>query len=145
MKRTYHFIRWMICTLLLCAFVNTINADRIVYNYDASGNRTSSREIIFRGGNSQDNDSVPRRHDLSLCRITIYPNPTEGQLRVEITGSVSFDGASITIYNASGSVIYNDSELDTVNDIDLTLCPNGIYLLIIRIDGETSSWKIIKT
>lgn len=145
MKRSYHIIRWMICTLLLCAFVKTVYADRIVYSYDVTGNRTSSQAIIFRGENSQDNDSVPRRHNLSLRRISIYPNPTEGQLRVEITGSDYFDGASITIYNASGSVIYNDSELDTVNDIDLTLCPNGIYLLIIRIDGETSSWKIIKT
>lgn len=132
-------------SLLLCLCSSNSFADRIVYSYDASGNRTSSREIIFRGGNSQDNDSVPRRHDLSLCRITIYPNPTEGQLRVEITGTESFDGASITIYNASGTVVYQDSELDAVNDIDITQCPNGIYLLIIRIDGETSSWKIIKT
>ncbi len=146
MKRTYHFIRWMICTLLLCAFHNSINADRLVFTYDSSGNRVGVyRQIVLRGEEqSQDFDHQPRRHDLSLRRVTIYPNPTEGQLSVEITGAESFNGASITIYGASGSIIYYDSELDSVNDIDLTPCPNGIYLLIIRIDGETSSWKIIK-
>ncbi len=145
MKRTYHIIRWMICTLLLCAFVKTVYADRIVYTYDASGNRTSSREIVFRGQGSEDNDSTPRRDNLSLRRITIYPNPTEGELKVEITGGESFEGSSITIYGASGTVVYYNDEIGALNNIDLTQYPKGIYLMIIRIDGETSNWKIIKT
>lgn len=128
--------------LCLCTYAFS---DRLVYTYDASGNRTRShREIVLRGEYSQDNDSLPRRDNLSLRRITIYPNPTEGQLRVEITGGGSFDGASITIYGSSGTIVYYTDEIGSVNDIDLTYSSRGIYLMMIRIDGETSSWKIIK-
>lgn len=131
--------------LLLCFCATYVYADRIVYTYDASGNRTSSREIVFRGQGSEDNDSTPRRDNLSLRHITIYPNPTDGELKVEITGGESFEGSSITIYGASGTVVYYNDEIGTLNNIDLTQYPKGIYLMIIRIDGETSSWKIIKT
>lgn len=131
-----------IILFLLC--ISNAFADRIVYTYDASGNRTSSREIVFRGQGSEDNDSEPRRDNLSLRRVTIYPNPTEGELRVEITGDDTFEGSSITIYGASGSIVYYDNEIGSINDIDLTQYPRGIYMMIIRIDGDTSSWKIIK-
>ena len=145
MKRTNHFIRWMICTLLLCAFANSIYADRILYSYDSSGNRTRARkEIVLRGGGSQEEDSLPQRQNLSLRHVTIYPNPTKGQLMVEITGGESFEGASFTVYSISGSIVCNLSELDAVNIIDLSQCPNGMYMLVIRVDGESSSWKIIK-
>ena len=145
MKRTNHFIRRMICTSLLCAFANSINADRVIYNYDASGNRTRARkEILLRGEDSPEDDSQPRHESLSLRRVTIYPNPTEGELIIEITGGDSFEGASITIYAASGGVVYYNEEINTVNEIDLTPCLRGMYLIMIRIDGETSSWKIIK-
>jgi len=132
--------------LLFLSIVSlTAHADRITYTYDASGNRTySQKEIIIRGSHSNDGDRDPRRQDLSLHRITIYPNPTEGRFSVEITGDGTLEGASITIYGATGSIVYYDDEVDAENDIDITPCTNGIYLLIIRVDGETSSWKIIK-
>ena len=145
MKRTYRLLQQIAISLLLCLLASNVYADRILFSYDASGNRVySEKEILIRGEQSQEEDKKPRRQDLSLCQITIYPNPTEGQLSVEITGAESFDGASITIYTTSGSIIYYDSQIEAVNDIDLTLCQRGMYLMIIRIDGETSSWKIIK-
>lgn len=133
-------------SFLLLLIGGVIHADRYVFTYDASGNRVyCEKEILIRSDESQDSDKRPHRQDLSLCNITIYPNPTQGQLRVEITGTDFFEGASITIYGASGSVVYYNNTLDAVNDIDLTPCPDGIYLMIIRMSGETSSWKIIKT
>lgn len=125
----------------------SIHADRILYNYDASGNRVlSHREITFRTDSlAQDSDRLPRHHELSLHKITIHPNPTEGRICVEITGTESLTGASITIYAPSGSVVYQDNELDVLNEIDLTQCPNGVYILIIRLsNAEASNWKIIK-
>ena len=146
MKRTNRFLYPVIVTLFLCLCAAYAHADRILYTYDASGNRTySNKEILLRGdGLDQDNDRRPRHQDLSMHRVTIHPNPTEGRFSVEITGDGALEGASITIYGATGSIVYYDDDVDAVNDIDITPCTNGIYLLIIRVDGETSSWKIIK-
>lgn len=145
MKRINQLLLPIAFYLLSCLCAANAYADRILFTYDASGNRVySEKEILIRGEESQDDDKKPRHQDLSLCRITIHPNPTEGQLSVEITGAESFDGASITIYSASGSIVYYDNSLDNENGIDLTPCPRGIYLLIIRIGGETSSWKIVR-
>ena len=133
--------------ILLLSILNIceLSADRYVFTYDASGNRVyCEKEILIRGDESQNKDRRPRSQDLTLCHVTIYPNPTQGQLRVEITGAETLEGASITIYSSSGFVIYYDNELNFLHDIDLTPCSKGIYLLMIRIGGETSSWKIIK-
>lgn len=140
-----HVLRPVAISLFLLICTMSARADRYVFSYDASGNRVySQKEILIRGDESQENDSNPRQESLSLHRITIYPNPTEGQLCVEITGEGSLEGASITIYGISGSIIYYNCELQNSNEIDLTPCQNGMYLLVIRIDGDTSTWKIIK-
>lgn len=139
-----HYSR-LFFSFILLAVGGFIHADRYVFSYDASGNRVyCEKEILIRGDESQDKDRRPRSQDLTLCHVTIYPNPTQGQLRVEITGAETLEGASITIYSSSGSVIYYDNNLNYINDIDLSPCSKGIYLLMIRIGGETSSWKIIK-
>lgn len=143
--RKNHLIRYIASAFLLSLGMAEAHADRIFYYYDASGNRTySQKEIIIRGNLPKDGDRAPIHHELSLHRITIYPNPTDGCLSVEITGEGTLEGASITIYSSTGSIIYLDSSIDEMNEIDLTQCQNGIYLLMIRIDGEISSRKIIK-
>lgn len=147
MKRAGKKTRLIVISFFLFLSTVSIHADRIQYTYDASGNRISSNKevFLFRSDSLyQEQERSPRHQNLSLHRITIYPNPTDGRLSVEITGEGSLEGASITIYSSTGSIIYYDSNLDEMNDIDLTPCSNGIYLLMIRIDGETSSWKIIK-
>ena len=143
-KSKCSLFRAFICLILLLCLTD-VHADRIVYSYDSSGNRlTRHKEIVIRRAQQRLSDEIPRKEDLSQRQITIYPNPTEGLIRVEISGDESFEGASITIYDSSGKIVYYDNELEVNNDIDLTTSPNGIYLLIIRIDGETSSWKISK-
>lgn len=145
MKKTDRTLRFIVLIFFLFLFTVNINADRVQYTYDASGNRTySQKEIIIRGNQSKEGDHDPRYQDLSLHRITIFPNPTDGRFSVEITGNGTLEGASITLYGASGSIVYYDDEVESVNEIDITLFANGIYLLIIRVDGKTSSWKIIK-
>ena len=146
MKRTKRLSWPIIFSLLICLCFQVVYARRVLYSYDSSGNRTQAhKEITLRGEGDVDNtDSEPRNEILSLHRITIYPNPTKGQLSVEITGEGSLEGASITIYSMNGSVVYSNNEPEGENNINLSESPNGIYLLIIRVDGETSSWKIIK-
>ena len=137
--------RLIILSLFICMIAQMAHADGITYTYDAAGNRINLRIVTLRGFESgSGNDSKTLRHNLTNHVITVYPTPTEGELRVEIGNAETVEKASITIYGVSGSIIYYNDEPDAVNDIDLTPCLNGMYLMVIRIDGETSSWKIIK-
>ena len=138
--------RLFVISLFISVFSVNAYADRVVYSYDASGNRIQSqKQIRLRDAeNGSDQDTIPLRESLSSHRITIYPNPTKGQFSVEITGSAIPDNSSISIYNLQGSVIYQNDEPDILNEIDLSSQLNGIYMLRITIDSETSTWKIIK-
>lgn len=138
--------RLFVISLFISVIAVKAYADRVVYSYDSSGNRIQSqKQIRLRDAeNGSDQDTIPLRESLSSHRITIYPNPTKGQFSVEITGSAIPDKSSISIYNLQGSVIYQKDEPDILNEIDLSSQPNGIYMLRIKIDSETSTWKIIK-
>ena len=81
---------------------------------------------------------------LSSARINIYPNPTEGDLKIDIEGVLDFESSGLTIYNMSGKVLYKTNELSESNELDITDYADGTYLLVIRIKEESTTWKIIK-
>ena len=148
MKRNLYSVFIPLLSLfLMTLFTVSVHADGIInYTYDGSGNRTSAERIInLRQAETDSTGKVkPMLHELTSHRITIYPNPTDGNFSIEIGTPETIEQASITIYNMSGTIIYRDDEPDAVNEIDITSSPDGMYLLIIRIDGENSTWKIIK-
>lgn len=143
MKKGYILLLW-IC--LLFVTIST-HADGIInYSYDASGNRVHAEHVInLRQAETDSTGKVkPMFHDLTSHRITVYPNPTDGNFSVEIGTPETIEQASITIYSMTGTIIYHDDEPAAVNEIDITSSPDGMYMLIIRVDGESSTWKIIK-
>jgi hypothetical protein len=82
---------------------------------------------------------------LAEKQIKIYPNPTRGQLRVEILGYEDLKtNSSIQVFTSSGALLYKIGKLSQTNDINLTNQAAGLYLMVITIAGERSSWKIIK-
>lgn len=148
MKRNLYSVFIPLLSLfLMTLFTVSVHADGIInYTYDGSGNRTSAERIInLRQAETDSTGKVkPMLHELTSHRITIYPNPTDGNFSIEIGAPETIEQASITIYSMSGTIIYRNDEPDAVNEIDITSSPDGMYLLIIRIDGENSTWKIIK-
>ena len=83
-------------------------------------------------------------HDLNTRRITIYPNPTEGNFSVEIGQTETIEKSSISIYSMTGVTIYQVEDPDSVTEIDITTSPDGIYILRIMVNDEISTWRIIK-
>ena len=145
MKRTNQPKRLILLSLFICICTLAVYADRVQYSYDAAGNRTESHLVPVRGnGKGQANDTLPRHDKLAHYSITIYPNPTDGKFSVEITGTETLENGSITLFNMQGAIVYSNTDPDATNDIDLTQSPDGRYLLVIRLEGETSIWKVIK-
>ena len=146
--KKYRFHIPVILILILLNF-NTVRADRIVYTYDASGNRTlREKEIVYRTRSVVDGESdEPDEYSDTLSvynKVTVYPNPTEGLLRIDITGMERVARSSLSGYSQSGQLLMSVSPLSDSNDIDLTGYPSGVYHFIIVLDDKTSTWKIIK-
>ncbi len=135
-----------ILLLLTASLCTGVFAERLVYDYDASGNRISSERVISysRGAGSKSAKSRKYLDSLSTARITIYPNPTKGDLRIDITGVDDFEKSCLTVRSLNGTELYQLSPLDVTNEMDLTGYANGVYLFDIYIKGESTTWKIIK-
>lgn len=140
MRKYYALI--LLSMLAVFACVDTY-AQRIEYSYDASGNRISrKKEIVLT--KSAESPATVFSEELAERTIKIYPNPTEGHLKVEITDFDQCEAVSLSLYNIQGQVVLKRRMESSVCDLDISGRPNGLYVLQINIDGENTSWKIIK-
>ena len=113
------FFLFALLSLLPCA---SVRADRIVYTYDASGNRTlREKEIVYRTRSVVDGESeFPEEYSDTLSvynKVTVYPNPTEGLLKIDITGMERVGRSSLSAYNQSGQLLMNVNPLSDSNEI----------------------------
>ena len=115
------------------------------YAYDASGNRTK-REIILTARSTPTADAEDYFTELVAERnIRIYPNPTYGQLKVEIDNAEGIENCIITISDMdTGKQVFINEATFPVTEIDISNQPPGVYIMLIDIDGKYTSWKIIK-
>jgi hypothetical protein len=81
---------------------------------------------------------------LSELRIHIYPNPTDGLIRIDVETLPAGETAHISLYRLSGETVTVKPGVTTSTEIDITGQPAGIYLLKIIAGKEQTEWKIIK-
>ncbi len=138
----------------------------INYTYDLSGNQTK-RQLILAGNLPQSllksasrgdnidyfeyataefNDPVAVQTEelLGKLKITVYPNPTQGLLQVEIAGREIPLQSMIVLYNSASTVIRQIKPISASNYLDITAYPPGIYFMRLIVGEEVSVWKIIK-
>lgn len=63
--------------------------------------------------------------------LTVYPNPTEGDITIQIPSTLQGNNVNVTLVNAIGNVV-NQLELTNVAEIEninLSNLPTGLYLL----------------
>ena len=124
-----------------------ICAQRIKYTYDSAVNRLSrQKEIVVqtRGALSDEEEPSVYEEELSETKVTIYPNPTKGVLKVDISGVEKFENAQISLYDLTGKLLQQWAGISQSNTIDLSERTPGMYIMQIVYNGNASSWKIIK-
>jgi hypothetical protein len=124
------------------------------FEYDAIGNRIS-RTLIplqLKSGNigfpitDPDKLELPEKETFSAdeAQIKIYPNPTKGILRIEITNCPGEAKIELSLFDLSGSKLMEMQNLSPVYNLDISNRKNGIYILKVFINNRISNWKIIK-
>ena len=131
----------IITALLLTAISTTA---QVRFGYDSAGNRIT-REIVLQQKSVPERIDTPMFHEiLSEHTVKIYPNPTDGLLTVEISSVQNVDTWDISVYDISGQIVMKTTVASTIANVDLRNNANGIYLMHIVINGENTTWKIIK-
>ena len=144
MKRSKIII---VCLFLMSIFSMLHAQDTIRYQYDAAGNRIS-RTIVLQTKSApapaEEKQTAVYTEVLSDITIKIYPNPTDGLLKVEISNLPKGQAANIWLFSVSGKLISSYKKVSNPVSIDISAQPAGIYVMKIEAGKRLSEWKIIK-
>ena len=134
--------------LSIWAAADAYAQNKIKYTYDSAGNRlTRQKEIVVQTrGVLSDDEVEPSIYEekLSETKVTIYPNPTRGMLKVDISGVEKFENSRISLYDLTGTLMQQWGSISQSNAVDISDRTPGMYIMQIVYNGNTSSWKIIK-
>lgn len=129
--------------LLLIIPLSIAGQNKLKYTYDAAGNRIK-KEILLTSTRSEEVSTTVFTEEFSKNVVKIYPNPTQGQLAVEISDAEKAKSANLTIFNLQGKIVTKAIVISNITNLDISSEPSGVYILQINIDGTLSSWRIIK-
>ena len=83
----------------------------------------------------ENSDFEISEYDLSAYEVLLYPNPTDGIVRIE-----GIDEAEVTAYNILGQKVKTEQN---ANEIDMSHLSEGVYLLRIKAtDGSLHIEKV---
>lgn len=140
----------MKCKLLLVLFVLysgvIYGQQSLSYSYDSSGNRIE-RSIVLSTRNlngEQNSKSYFFEVHLGKAQMKIYPNPVKSILTVQIAGLDNGQIGECQLFNAAGALLHKTQITEEYTTIDMTVSPQGNYILVIIFNGEKTTWKVIK-
>lgn len=132
MKKKITLLGILLSTIFCSSFGQNVS-----YAYDEAGNQVK-REIVLQTRAAEESTNESYSEMLNDRDIRIYPNPTEGQLTVEITG----DGACrFDIYNISGQQVLTTNSGPGRVVLDISSQPKGLYILRVTTEngGDSST------
>ncbi len=134
--------------LFICIFSFS---QTIIYSYDNSGNRDGRVYVPPSKSTMDDNKSSSEEQtEKPLCDqfgdigIKIYPNPTRGELSIELENLPEDIEGQISVYDISGKLVYIQTELVNINPVNIESYADGMYTLRIILGDNISEWKLIK-
>lgn len=116
------------------------------YSYDKAGNRTQCIIIDL----TQPMGASPKsaeliKQDFGPRTVIIYPNPTKGNLLVEIANGDNDEDYKMLLYDVSGKLIMELNQRGNgAKPIDLSTYRSGMYILILKTSDGRMEYKIIK-
>ena len=138
--------------VLLCC-VNAVSAQhQVEYAYDAAGNRIGRVATTLRLAvtpptrvRQQPVDTVaPSVVPAGELSVKVWPNPTKGIIRLQVSGRREDSSVGLRLYSSSGVLLKESEQTTDIIEIDLSGLSAATYLLRFSCQGETRVVKIIK-
>ncbi len=135
--------------LILCTVgVNirlSAQQEKIVFQYDLSGNRISKNLTVLKVGNFEQlpdclKDSLGKQE----YDVRIYPNPTNDYLNIEFSKENQIENSHIIIVGINGDIKYMSEVSDSNMILDFNGYANGEYFIKIFNNLKSVSYKVIK-
>lgn len=135
--------------LILCTVgVNirlSAQQEKIVFQYDLSGNRVSKNLTVLKVGNFEQlpdclKDSLGKQE----YDVRIYPNPTNDYLNIEFSKENQIEKSHIIIVGINGDIKYTSEVSDKHTTLDFSRYANGEYFIKIFNNLKSISYKVIK-
>lgn len=82
------------------------------------------------------------KQEQNNLQLTISPNPGTGIYR--LTFDSVLENLTLDIYNSTGMMIKHDFQKSDLNEIDLSAQANGLYYLVVRLQGNQFMVKLVK-
>jgi hypothetical protein len=144
MKQTAIFIIFSVALSFLTA---PLYAQSVAYGYDSAGNRISRTIVIstLRSAKMEKQEETAVHSEmLKDLEVRIYPNPTDGLLKVEVLNMKENQSAAISLYDLSGKLILSRDKISNSTELDISNNNPGTYILRIFAGESRTEWKIIK-
>jgi hypothetical protein len=145
MKRKSKPILYLALLLLTVLTEQATATDVVKYTYDNAGNRTSRQVVTISGpSGAKKKTADPVTEQLAERKITVYPNPTKGQLAIDITGGNEKDELRIIIFDANGKQLFNKKVEPGTTPVNMNSYPAAYYILRVQAGEKQTEFKIIK-
>ena len=145
-------------TLILFALLSLdfiiLSGQSIHYDYDDSGNRLKRYIIPLKSAYISNEDTLKESKEISKkeefeeklgeVTIRIYPNPTRGELSVEVSGPGNDETVDYQLFSQTGLLLITKRKNGFRFTVDMERYPGGMYILRLMIKGKISQWKILK-
>jgi len=112
------------------------------FSYDDNGDRELRRYSTSLQLKSADTSMTEAT--IGIFNIKIYPNPTKGQLTLNIAELGRNDKLQMFLYDFTGNELAKMDFSTRENTIDMSRQLNGTYYLRVIIGEQTETFKIIK-
>ena len=113
---------------------------RYVYTINAPAPVTRS---VANGANGDQKTEKQFSVALGEQKISIYPNPTRGNITIGVTPLDSRQKNFLRLYDALGRLLLTAPIQSELTPVEIK-GPAGVYLLDVHTGGNVSKWKIIK-